>query len=209
MLGLVYKDLMVMRRTLLLYGAMGIVYGIIAIYGDQYGMVFALMMIVSAMVPVSAISYDERSKWDKIVNTMPLSRKEVVLSKYLLAILLTAISSVIIFAFYMLVPEMPLEEKAVITAVMAMMAMIYQAALMPVMFKFGSEKGRTMMLAILFVPTVLIFAIGEMNIIDANAAISFLERNEAMIPYLMAGFVLVIYSLSMALSVKIYEKKDL
>lgn len=209
MLGLVYKDLMVMRRTLLLYGAMGIVYGIIAIYGDQYGMVFALMMIVSAMVPVSAISYDERSKWDKIVNTMPLSRKEVVLSKYLLAILLTAISSVIIFAFYMLVPEMPLEEKAVITAVMAMMAMIYQAALMPVMFKFGSEKGRTMMLAILFVPTVLIFAIGEMNIIDANAAISFLERNKAMIPYLMAGFVLVIYSLSMALSVKIYEKKDL
>ena len=58
MLGLVYKDLMVMRRTLLLYGAMGIVYGYIAIYGDQYGMVFALMMIVSAMVPVSAISYD-------------------------------------------------------------------------------------------------------------------------------------------------------
>ena len=209
MLGLVYKDLMVMRRTLLLYGAMGIVYGIIAIYGDQYGMVFALMMIVSAMVPVSAISYDERSKWDKIVNTMPLSRKEIVLSKYLLAILLTAISSVIIFAFYMLVPEMPLEEKAVITAVMAMMAMIYQAALMPVMFKFGSEKGRTMMLAILFVPAVLIFAIGEMNIIDVNAAISFLERNEAMIPYLMVGFVLAIYSLSMALSVKIYEKKDL
>ncbi|MBR5806297.1 MAG: ABC-2 transporter permease [Oscillospiraceae bacterium] len=209
MLGLVYKDLMVMRRTLLLYGAMGIVYGIIAIYGDQYGMVFALMMIVSAMVPVSAISYDERSKWDKIVNTMPLSRKEIVLSKYVLAILLTAISSVIIFAFYMLVPEMPLEEKAVTTAVMAMMAMIYQAALMPVMFKFGSEKGRTMMLAILFVPAVLIFAIGEMNIIDVNAAISFLERNEAMIPYLMAGFVLAIYSLSMALSVKIYEKKDL
>ena len=209
MLGLVYKDLMVMRRTLLLYGAMGIVYGIIAIYGDQYGMVFALMMIVSAMVPVSAISYDERSKWDKIVNTMPLSRKEIVLSKYVLAILLTAISSVIIFAFYMLVPEMPLEEKAVTTAVMAMMAMLYQAALMPVMFKFGSEKGRTMMLAILFVPAVLIFAIGEMNIIDVNAAISFLERNEAMIPYLMAGFVLAIYSLSMALSVKIYEKKDL
>ena len=209
MLGLVYKDLMVMRRTLLLYGAMGIVYGIIALYGDQYGMVFALMMIVSAMVPVSAISYDERSKWDKIVNTMPLSRKEIVLSKYLLAILLTAISSVIIFAFYMLVPEMPLEEKAVTTAVMAMMAMLYQAALMPVMFKFGSEKGRTMMLAILFVPAVLIFAIGEMNIIDVNAAISFLERNEAMIPYLMVGFVLAIYSLSMALSVKIYEKKDL
>lgn len=209
MLGLVYKDLMVMRRTLLLYGAMGIVYGIIAIYGDQYGMVFALMMIVSAMVPVSAISYDERSKWDKIVNTMPLSRKEIVLSKYVLAILLTAISSVIIFAFYMLVPEMPLEEKAVTTAVMAMMAMLYQAALMPVMFKFGSEKGRTMMLAILFVPAVLIFAIGEMNIIDVNTAISFLERNEAMIPYLMAGFVLAIYSLSMALSVKIYEKKDL
>lgn len=209
MLGLVYKDLMVMRRTLLLYGAMGIVYGIIAIYGDQYGMVFALMMIVSAMVPVSAISYDERSKWDKIVNTMPLSRKEIVLSKYVLAILLTAISSVIIFAFYMLVPEMPLEEKAVTTAVMAMMAMLYQAALMPVMFKFGSEKGRTMMLAILFVPAVLIFAIGEMNIIDVNAAISFLERNEAMIPYLMVGFVLAIYSLSMALSVKIYEKKDL
>ena len=209
MVGLVYKDLMVMRRTLLLYGAMGLVYVVIAIAGDQYGMVFALMMIVSAMVPVSAISYDERSKWDRIVNTMPLSRKEVVLAKYLLAILLTAVSSVLIFAFYMLVPEMPLAEKAITTAIMAMMAMVYQAALMPVMFKFGSEKGRTIMLAILFVPAVLIFAIGEMNIIDFGAVGSFLDRNEAIIPYILAGIVLVIYTLSMALSVKIYQKKDL
>lgn len=209
MVGLVYKDLMVMRRTLLLYGAMGLVYVVIAIAGDQYGMVFALMMIVSAMVPVSAISYDERSKWDRIVNTMPLSRKEVVLAKYLLAILLTAVSSVLIFAFYMLVPEMPLAEKAITTAIMAMMAMVYQAALMPVMFKFGSEKGRTIMLAILFVPAVLIFAIGEMNIIDFGAVGAFLDRNEAIVPYILAGIVLVIYSLSMALSVKIYQKKDL
>ncbi len=209
MVGLVYKDLMVMRRTLLLYGAMGLVYVVIAIAGDQYGMVFALMMIASAMVPVSAISYDERSKWDRIVNTMPLSRKEVVLAKYLLAILLTAVSSVLIFAFYMLVPEMPLAEKAITTAIMAMMAMVYQAALMPVMFKFGSEKGRTIMLAILFVPAVLIFAIGEMNIIDFGAVGAFLDRNEAIVPYILAGIVLVIYSLSMALSVKIYQKKDL
>lgn len=209
MVGLVYKDLMVMRRTLLLYGAMGLVYGVIAIAGDQYGMVFALMMIVSAMMPVSAISYDERSKWDRIVNTMPLSRKEVVLAKYLLAILLTAVSSVLIFAFYMLVPEMPLAEKAITTAIMAMMAMVYQAALMPVMFKFGSEKGRTIMLAILFVPAVLIFAIGEMNIIDFGAVGAFLDRNEAIVPYILAGIALVIYSLSMALSVKIYQKKDL
>lgn len=209
MSGLVYKDLMVMKKTLLIYVIIGAFYGYLDISNGRTGMMFAMLLITSTMVPISAIAYDERSKWDKIVNTMPLSRKEIVLSKYVLAILLTAISSVIIFAFYMLVPEMPLEEKAVTTAVMAMMAMLYQAALMPVMFKFGSEKGRTMMLAILFVPAVLIFAIGEMNIIDVNAAISFLERNEAMIPYLMVGFVLAIYSLSMALSVKIYEKKDL
>ena len=89
MIGLVYKDLMVMKKTLALYMVIFAVYGYMSIAYDQGGLLFAMVLILSSIVPVSTIAYDERSKWDRIANTTPLSRKEIVMAKYLLSFTLT------------------------------------------------------------------------------------------------------------------------
>ena len=84
MLGLVYKDLMVMRKTLVLYMVIFVVYGYMGIAYDQGGLLIAMVLVMSSILPVSSIAYDERCKWDRIANTTPLSRKEIVLAKYLI-----------------------------------------------------------------------------------------------------------------------------
>ena len=41
-------------------------------------------IIYAAMLPLTALAYDERSKWDVLAATMPYSPLQIVLSKYVL-----------------------------------------------------------------------------------------------------------------------------
>ena len=209
MIGLIYKDLMVMRKTLALYMVIFVVYGYMGIAYDQGGLMFAMVLVLSAILPVSSIAYDERCKWDKIANTAPLSRKEIVMAKYLFAILLTVFSVAVCFVIYLFDSRMPMTEKLIMCYMLTMGGMLYQALLLPVNIKFGAEKGRNIMMAIMFVPVLFVVAVSNTGLVDLSAVVLFLENNEHLIPYIFTAIVAVVYSVSVTLSVKIYENKDL
>lgn len=209
MIGLIYKDLMVMRKTLALYMVIFVVYGYMGIAYDQGGLMFAMVLVLSAILPVSSIAYDERCKWDKIANTAPLSRKEIVMAKYLFAILLTVFSVAVCFVIYLFDSRMPMTEKLIMCYMLTMGGMLYQALLLPVNIKFGAEKGRNIMMAIMFVPVLFVVAVSNTGLVDLSAVVLFLENNEQLIPYIVTATVAVVYSVSVTLSVKIYENKDL
>ena len=46
----------------------------------------AFAVMYAAMLPMTALAYDERSKWDTLAAMMPYSTGALVLSKYLLGI---------------------------------------------------------------------------------------------------------------------------
>ena len=209
MIGLIYKDLMVMRKTLALYMVIFVVYGYMGIAYDQGGLLIAMVLVMSSILPVSSIAYDERCKWDKIANTAPLSRKEIVMAKYLFAILLTVFSVAVCFVIYLFDSRMPMTEKLIMCYMLTMGGMLYQALLLPVNIKFGAEKGRNIMMAIMFVPVLLVMAASNTGLVDMSAVTQFLENNEQLIPYIVTATVEVVYSVSVTLSVKIYENKDL
>ena len=209
MIGLIYKDLMVMRKTLALYMVIFVVYGYMGIAYDQGGLLIAMVLVMSSILPVSSIAYDERCKWDKIANTAPLSRKEIVMAKYLFAILLTVFSVAVCFVIYLFDSRMPMTEKLIMCYMLTMGGMLYQALLLPVNIKFGAEKGRNIMLAIMFVPVLLVVAVSNTGLVDLPAVVLFLENNEQLIPYIVTATVAVAYAASVTLSVKIYENKDL
>ena len=209
MIGLIYKDLMVMRKTLALYMVIFVVYGYMGIAYDQGGLMFAMVLVMSSILPVSSIAYDERCKWDKIANTAPLSRKEIVMAKYLFAILLTVFSVAVCFVIYLFDSRMPMTEKLIMCYMLTMGGMLYQALLLPVNIKFGAEKGRNIMLAIMFIPVLFVVAVSNTGLVDLSAVVLFLENNEQLIPYIVTATVAVAYAASVTLSVKIYENKDL
>ena len=209
MSGLILKDLMVMKKTLFIYAVISIIYGWIDIMQEQPGMMFAMMMIISAMVPVSSISYDERCKWDRMANVTPISRAGIVVSKYLLAVMLTVVSALFVFVVYAVGGKMELAENFALTYTMAMMSMVYQALLLPVIIKFGSEKGRTVMMFILFAPVVVIMGLVKMDLPFVNSIGVFLDNNTHIIPFVMGAVTAVLYTLSIMLSIDIYKKKDL
>ncbi|MGI6753295.1 MAG: ABC-2 transporter permease [Eubacteriales bacterium] len=108
--------------------------------------VSSFALFYAAMLPITALAYDERSKWDNLAVMMPYTAANIVQSKYILgyiavmaAGLLSASASII--AGY--INHVVLETETYISIlIVTCVAVIFQALNLPFMFKFGVEKGR-------------------------------------------------------------------
>jgi ABC-2 type transport system permease protein len=79
MRGLLLKDFLVVTKQLKLFL---IIIPVMAMVGG--GSMASMAILMGSVLPMTAIAYDERSKWNEIAVMMPYSKKEIVLSKYLL-----------------------------------------------------------------------------------------------------------------------------
>ena len=209
MKGLILKDLYVLTDTLKIYAIIYVVYGYLGIVQGQPGLMYAMVFITSAILPVTSISYDERSRWDRLANTFPTSRKEIVVSKYILALLLLAVSITLTGLAFALADDMTLKEKTVSVSIMLAVSLIYQAITIPLIYKFGSEKGRIVMMCACFLPMIALYLISETAWFNAAAIEAFFTTYGTVIPFVMTAVTAVIYIISVALSVRIYTAKEL
>lgn len=100
-------------------------------------------VVYAAMLPYTALAYDERSKWDQLAAAMPYSDRDIVLSKYLLGWVCIAGSMGISFlASILLTPFTHLPVNPAATVLMAFSASILLGVTLPLMFRFGVERGR-------------------------------------------------------------------
>ena len=102
MKGLLRKDLYMMKNTFGTLAAFMLVYAVIGYYGANASMLSAILAIIIMMLPANSISYDEFYHWDRYVLTMPVSRRMVVRSKYVLCLLLVVFAMLIGILFGLL-----------------------------------------------------------------------------------------------------------
>lgn len=77
MQALILKDFYVMWKQTRVFLLVILVFSAIP---GSFNAVFAV--IYSAMLPYTAMAYDERSKWNQLAAMMPYSDRDIVLSKY-------------------------------------------------------------------------------------------------------------------------------
>jgi ABC-2 type transport system permease protein len=108
--------------------------------------VSSIAIFYAAMLPITALAYDERSKWDNLAVMMPYTAANIVQSKYILgyiavmaAGLLSAGASIIAGYINHVAPE---AETYLSILIVTCVAVVFQAINLPLMFRFGVEKGR-------------------------------------------------------------------
>ncbi|MDK2942114.1 MAG: type transport system permease protein, partial [Acetobacterium sp.] len=94
MKGLILKDLINLKSTFKMLGLMIALFAVIYIPQGN-GFIFGMIILMFAMMVVTTISYDDLAKWDAYALTMPVTRKEMVLSKYLVMALLNTLGAVL------------------------------------------------------------------------------------------------------------------
>ena len=193
MKGLLLKDLYVLLRQMRLF-MLAIL--LLCVVNEQL-VTFAVMY--AAMLPYTALAYDEQSRWNQLAAMTPCRPLDIVLSKYLLGWLLMAAAAAFSLVMNGLLGRLG-SELRVSTVVSALsLACICLAVLLPVMFRFGVEKGRMGFILIF----VAIFSfIGSSSQFETLA----LPVLEAM-PIVLAAAAAVISAASVPLAAKLYQQQ--
>lgn len=169
----------------------------------------AFAIMYASFLPITALAYDERSKWDTLAAMMPYSHRQLFMSKYVLGYCTVAAAALLVFITQTLLAAMRHQALATedwMALVMVMcIAVIMQAILLPVMFKVGVEKGRlaffVLMGGIVLAGTLLGSRL-ESTLESATAL-----RLSTVLLVLLA-LAMVINVLSMAVSARIYRIKE-
>ncbi|CDG00758.1 Putative Uncharacterized protein [Clostridium chauvoei JF4335] len=195
-----------MKKQSKVYIAFIIFYGFLAFTSKDTSFLNGVICIFCAMLPITALAYDERSNWDRYALSMPINRKDIIISKYLLGILCSFLGFIICFLFNIFSNSLSKETLA-LSLLFFGISIILISILLPILFKFGVEKGRLIMMIVLFSPTIIIVAISKLNLSKPseetiNTIIHFA-------PFIAPIIVLVVLILSIFISLNIYKNKDL
>lgn len=154
MKGLLFKDLFLMRKTIWVYLLMVVIF---AVTQGQAGLVFTLFYSIT--IPITLINYDEVDHFDRMQTVMPVRGVALVLDKYVCAWAAIAFVAVCFFARG-LFPGEPAGTPAIVFGVAA--SLIVQATLLPMMYRFGIERGRTIYVVVLMALGVLLGAVSSL-----------------------------------------------
>jgi len=171
--------------------------------------VFSGMFIILLLgtLVVSSFSFDDMAKWDRYAIALPVTRKQIVLSKYVVA-LIGLLTGIIVYFIANIISmlihgnlelgEMFLGSGIIVCAVVAMLSVM-----LPLVFKFGAEKSRIIMMLVIVIPWLATMFVMNMGFPVPSEAIL------RLIGYSLPVAVIILLIGSYLISAKIYEKKDL
>ena len=165
----------------------------------------AFAVIYTSMLPYTALAYDERSKWDQMAAMMPYSTRDVVLGKYVfgwLCIGAAAVLSGLFQAVLSLVTDREVLPGTLVLSVLGALCIL--AITLPVMFRFGVEKGRLAMFLIIFLVCGTAGAIASITVSGDGGAFAF----QGPILVVMSIAALVLTAVSVPLSIRFYTKRQ-
>lgn len=181
----------------------------------------ALTMMLG-MIAISTFSYDDMSKANKYIKAMPCTKKEVVRGKYILAIMGILLGGVIGTIVTIVVgniinivnpsSDVVLNYQEIIINALTWMVglFIIQNIQIPLLYKYGSEKSRIVMVMLMILAGGLIIFISPLISAIYNMANIQIPENlyTTIIGIGLTVLVIVMYVISFKMSYKIYKNKE-
>lgn len=218
MFNLVIKDILVQKKSILF--ALGYCFFLVFAFQslEQAGPIAANIAVVYILL-INSFGYEDKNKSDIMLNSLPISRRDIVLAKYLsifvymgLAILAYMGSSLLVKALRIPIDVVLLSLEGVTTAflIVALMSSIY----IPIIFKFGYIRAKlfnlVMFLLFFFVPTIIVNLYNNPKY--HQYFVSFFQGLSSwknwQIASLLIALSLLILSISYLISINIYKKRE-
>lgn len=208
MKALIYKDLLAVWKYCRMYLFMCAAFLISSVFVEAYSFLQMYPLILMGMLVNTLIAYDEHDKWERLVLTMPVSRKQYVTAKYLMG--LTLQGTVLLLTAGAHALQLVLAGKFVWEAfqmdlvILLVIASAAPSLMLPFVFRNGSEKGR--MAYLIVIGTVFGLAAAGSIILKK---LDLMHRQVAFPGgLLVVVLVVLLYLGSWALSVRWYEKRE-
>lgn len=213
MKGLLIKEFGIMKTQKVFFIIIGALV-LFFVFSNDLSFALGYLSFAMPVFSITTISYDEFDNGYAFLFTLPITRKQYVIEKYLFGAILGALSMVIscALAFVMgLMGDMSqsLEALKALPAITGIM-LIALSVIIPIQIKFGAEKGRNVMLVI----TGMVVAIGFFadKLINAEFLVKLLNKIQQLsllsISVIAVLIVLMVVFVSIKASVAIINKKE-
>ena len=220
--GLLKKDLynLASYKTSLIIVVLFCGIAIIGTDAIYWGSIIIGMIV--GMISLSTFSYDEMAKSNRYILTLPVTRKEIVLEKYILAIGATIFGSLLGFILTLLIgnimnyvrPDRVIDisiETLLATTVGGFFGVSFiQAIQIPSIFKWGAEKGRIQMFIVLLFLVLIGTGVGFL-INESGFTIDITKLESVLKNFGLAFLIilsLIMYFISYKISYEIYKNKE-
>ncbi len=204
MKGLLRKDLYGLKsygRTVWLFL---VAYTGISLATGSTGLVTSLAVVLCSMLPMNSIAVDEQAKWGAYAQCLPVSRRQVVASKYLMVTIISLLSALFVLAISLLSQlneAGPVQESLSSVAFSFLLALVVNALTLPPIFHFGVEKARLIVM--------LAYLVFVMPVFLLSSPSGFLARLLEIAKVALAPLTAALLVGSYFLSVKVYEAREL
>ncbi|MDO4546270.1 MAG: ABC-2 transporter permease [Bacillota bacterium] len=208
MKGLILKDLLNMKQQWKVYLLVIVAWFVLSIFNDNYAFFGSIMVMLVILLPMTSMAYDDKVGWEHYALTMPVSRKDLMFSRYLILLLIALCAGVISVAGGFLISR-NLQENIMFMLVLMPLGLMMGCVLLPIMFRFGVEKGRYVFLGI-FILLVVAFLLMKRQglLIELASSWGLLTVSQEMLALLLWGAALVVFLASVLVSGGIYRRKD-
>ncbi len=210
MAGMLWKDICYMKKmkkTLIYIILLFIMLSAAGIIDKQYTL-FYLTIFFCINLSTLPFSYDSYSHWSEYQYALPVSKKTAVYSRYLFGLLIfgccfvfQALSAIILSLFFQTEIGNTTDFIFIQFSILLFVPLL-QAILFPILYRFGSEKGRLYMVGII----IILFSIaGFLSSIMETEHFSIRPLSLFTTMFLLTA---VLYAFSLFLSIKIEQKKQ-
>lgn len=212
MRGLVLKDFYNMKTSFLILVGVIIFLNVVSIIeGDSSGSISSFVLIMLPMIiATNTFGMDEKTKWDNYALTMPITRKDIVKSKYITVIVITAVATIVIIGINIFIGS--LSGEIVFSVIFSnilfniSVGIIFSSIMIPMVCKVGIEKARIALMAFILIPTLAgSYIENNLGEFPKSLGVEVLMSN---IGYISFGIAILMCFISYIISVKIYEKKE-
>lgn len=210
MKALIYKDLISIKNALLLQFVIIIGLGIYFYKENQLVLIPLFFILIPIILLGMVFGIDNQYSTDKYLISSGISRKKIVFSRYtiiwFMSLFAIALSFVVGFNKNPLTKEIPL---ILILSSLFFITSIVGVVELPLMYKFGAEKARLVFVILYFIVFAFFSTISSNKEWLLEYVNKGLTMDKTLLSLIIFAITIIVHSISVFISIKIFENKEL
>ncbi len=213
-----YADFLCVRQLSKMNIGLLLFFSLFAVATRSPSFLMLALVMTCAMLPINLLSYDKSYRWDQQALLLPVSRTSLVASKYVttaLALGIALLSMLGVAGIYCaLYPQQAVFFELGLSLVLCAAATLLLLSIyLPILYKFGVEKGRYVILILVWIPILFGFLIEKAGTANPLAALAAaVDRLQPATLYGAVGALAllapVLFAVSARVSIAIFRKKE-
>ena len=215
MKGLILKDIYSIRITQKTYVLLFLFLCVFGYLMKSPGYVGTMCIVVFATVVLSLFNADQYYHWDTYAAALPLGKRIIVRSRYMLIIVMTlglAVFTAIMTGATAALLGMSVSEQVISSVSMCMIIPIFSGIIIPVIYKLGVEKGRVIFMMLFLIPFLVLTLLKDL--IQGTAVEKLLvnlqqnPNGQVIIAGILLAVSIMVLAVSYMISIRIYSNKE-